>query len=125
MERHSVSAFVTVVNTLNQEKLKSNTQPCFGHTLPVLSCVGCRLGVDDRSLEHTLTRAGCEVHLFDPSLKQPHSQQAEMWLHRLSVDWRDPNPAIVVQRQYVSTKKLASILNDFGHRQVKVSGYNL
>ncbi|XP_038582532.1 methyltransferase-like protein 24 isoform X2 [Micropterus salmoides] len=78
------------------------------------------LGVDDRSLEHTLTRAGCEVHLFDPSLKQPHSQQAEMWLHRLSVDWRDPNPAIVVQRQYVSTKKLASILNDFGHRQVDV-----
>ncbi|XP_039980557.1 methyltransferase-like protein 24 [Xiphias gladius] len=78
------------------------------------------LGVDDRSLEHFLARSGCEVHCFDPSLKQPHLQQAEMWLHRLSVDWRDPNPAIVAQRQYANTKKLATILNDFGHRQVDV-----
>ncbi|XP_070782043.1 probable methyltransferase-like protein 24 isoform X1 [Enoplosus armatus] len=78
------------------------------------------LGVDDRSLEHSLARAGCEVHCFDPSVKQPHLQQAEMWLHRLSVDWRDPNPAIVAQRQYANTKKLATILNDFGHRQVDV-----
>ncbi|XP_042247440.1 methyltransferase-like protein 24 isoform X2 [Thunnus maccoyii] len=75
------------------------------------------LGVDDRSLEHSLARKGCEVHCFDPSLKQPHLQHAEMWLHRLSVDWRDPNPAIAAQRQYASTKKLATILNDFGHRQ--------
>ncbi|XP_041661492.1 methyltransferase-like protein 24 [Cheilinus undulatus] len=78
------------------------------------------LGVDDRSLEHYLAKAGCEVHCFDPSLKQPHLQQDEMWLHRLSVDWRDPNPAFVAQRQYVTTKKLATILNDFGHRQVDV-----
>ncbi|XP_034554897.1 methyltransferase-like protein 24 [Notolabrus celidotus] len=78
------------------------------------------LGVDDRSLEHSLAGAGCEVHCFDPSLKQPHLQQDEMWLHRLSVDWRDPNPAIVAQRQYANTKKLATILNDFGHRQVDV-----
>ncbi|XP_059211743.1 probable methyltransferase-like protein 24 [Centropristis striata] len=78
------------------------------------------LGVDDRSLECSLASAGCEVHCFDPSLKQPHLQQAEMWLHRLSVDWRDPNPAIVAQRQYATTKKLATILNDFGHRQVDV-----
>ncbi|CAJ1078437.1 methyltransferase-like protein 24 [Xyrichtys novacula] len=76
------------------------------------------LGVDDRSLERSLAGTGCEVHCFDPSLKQPHLQQDEMWLHRLSVDWRDPNPAIVAQRQYASTKKLATILNDFGHRQV-------
>ncbi|XP_067428038.1 probable methyltransferase-like protein 24 [Thunnus thynnus] len=78
------------------------------------------LGVDDRSLEHSLARKGCEVHCFDPSLKQPHLQHAEMWLHRLSVDWRDPNPAIAAQRQYASTKKLATILNDFGHRQVDI-----
>ncbi|KAI3364285.1 hypothetical protein L3Q82_011091, partial [Scortum barcoo] len=78
------------------------------------------LGVDDRSLELSLSRAGCEVHCFDPSLKQPHLQQSEMWLHRLSVDWRDPNPAMVAQRQYANTKKLATILNDFGHRQVDV-----
>ncbi|KAK5852936.1 hypothetical protein PBY51_006767 [Eleginops maclovinus] len=77
------------------------------------------LGVDDRTLERSLARAGCEVHCFDPSLKQPHLQQAEMWLHRLSIDWRDPNPAFVAQR-HANTKKLATILNDFGHRQVDV-----
>lgn len=82
-----------------------------------------RLGVDDRSLERYLARAGCEVHCFDPGLRQAHVQQAEMWLHRLSVDWRDPNPAIVAQRQYASTKKLATILNDFGHRQVSGRAY--
>ncbi|XP_026173985.1 methyltransferase-like protein 24 [Mastacembelus armatus] len=78
------------------------------------------LGSDDRSLEHSLARSGCEVHCFDPSLKQPHLQQAEMWLHRLSVDWRDPNPAIVAQRRYANTKKLVTILRDFGHREVDV-----
>lgn len=78
------------------------------------------LGVDDRSLERSLVRAGCEVHCFDPSLKQPHLQQAHMWLHRLSVDWRDPNPAVAAQHQHASTKKLAAILNDFGHREVDV-----
>lgn len=82
-------------------------------------CVFSRLGMDDRSLESSLARSGCEVHCFDPSLKQPHLQQAEMWLHRLSVDWRDPSPAVVAQRQYASTKKLATILNDFGHREVR------
>uniref|UniRef100_A0A3Q3IJ70 Methyltransferase domain-containing protein n=1 Tax=Monopterus albus TaxID=43700 RepID=A0A3Q3IJ70_MONAL len=79
------------------------------------------LGVDDRSLERSLARSGCEVHCFDPSLKQPHLQQAQMWLHRLSVDWGDPKPAIVAPRpDYANTKKLATILNDFGHRRVDV-----
>lgn len=82
-------------------------------------CVVCRLGVGDRSLERSLAAAGCEVHCFDPGLRQPHQQEENMWLHRLSVDWRDPNPAVVAQRQYASTKKLATILNDFGHRQVR------
>lgn len=89
----------------------------------VLSCAHCRLGVDDRSLERFLVRSGCEVHCFDPSLKLPHLQQAEMWLHRLSIDWRDPNPAVVAQRQHTNTKKLATILNDFGHRQVRQDKY--
>ncbi|CAM9137983.1 unnamed protein product, partial [Lampetra planeri] len=78
------------------------------------------VSVDDRFLERLLARSGCEVHCFDPGLRQLHLQQDEMWLHRLSVDWRDPNPAIVGQRQYTNTKKLATILNDFGHRQVDV-----
>ncbi|XP_072298825.1 probable methyltransferase-like protein 24 [Eucyclogobius newberryi] len=78
------------------------------------------LGADDRSLELSLVRSGCDVHCFDPSLKQSHLQKAQMWLHRLSVDWRDPNPALGAQHQHSSTKKLATILNDFGHRQVDV-----
>lgn len=78
------------------------------------------LGMTDRSLERFLSRSGCEVHCFDPSLKQPHLQEAEIWLHRLSVDWRDPNPAISAQRQYANTKKMATILNDFGHNEVDV-----
>lgn len=77
------------------------------------------LGADDRSLEQSLVGSGCDVHCFDPSLKQSHLQKAQMWLHRLSVDWRDPNPAIAAQ-QHANTKKLATILNDFGHRQVDV-----
>lgn len=105
---------------ITKKVLRFNTQPHLWHKQPdCLRCVGCRLGVDDRSLENSLARAGCEVHCFDPSLKQPHLQQDDMWLHRLSVDWRDPNPAIIAQRQYASTKKLATILNDFGHRQVR------
>lgn len=78
------------------------------------------LGADDRSLEESLVRSGCDVHCFDPSLKLAHQQKDQMWLHRLSVDWRDPNPAIVAQQQHANTKKLATILNDFGHRQVDV-----
>ncbi|KAL0967761.1 hypothetical protein UPYG_G00256540 [Umbra pygmaea] len=78
------------------------------------------LGVEDKTLELSLARAGCEVHCFDPSLRQAHLQVSDMWLHRLSVDWRDPNPAIPARRQHSNTKKLATILNDFGHRQVDV-----
>lgn len=78
------------------------------------------LGGEERSLEQSMVDAGCDVHCFDPSLKQAHQQMAQMWLHRLSMDWRDPNPAIVAQHQHANTKKLATILNDFGHRQVDV-----
>ncbi|XP_010880422.2 methyltransferase-like protein 24 [Esox lucius] len=78
------------------------------------------LGAEAKTLELSLARAGCEVHCFDPSLRQAHLQESDMWLHRLSVDWRDPNPAIPAQRQRGNTKKLATILNDFGHRQVDV-----
>lgn len=76
-----------------------------------------RLGGDDRSMDHFLAQSGCEVHCFDPSLEQPHLQKAEIWFHRISLDWRDPSPAIVPKRQ-VNNKKLATILDDFGHRDV-------
>ncbi|XP_077408628.1 putative methyltransferase-like protein 24 [Vanacampus margaritifer] len=76
------------------------------------------LGADERKMEASLATSGCQVHCFDPSLKQPHQQRGHMWLHRLSVDWRDSNPAALPQRHY--TKKLATILNDFGHRQVDI-----
>ncbi|XP_061097576.1 probable methyltransferase-like protein 24 [Conger conger] len=75
------------------------------------------LGMVDKQLELALVGAGCEVHCFDPSIKQAHLQDSHIWHHRLSVDWRDPNPAIPAQNQRRSTKKLAAILNDFGHRK--------
>ncbi|XP_064196544.1 probable methyltransferase-like protein 24 [Anguilla rostrata] len=79
------------------------------------------LGMADKRLELGLAGAGCEVHCFDPSIKQPHLQDSSrMWLHRISVDWRDPNPAIPAHQQRGSTKKLAAILNDFGHRKIDV-----
>ncbi|KAI4899134.1 hypothetical protein NFI96_000930 [Prochilodus magdalenae] len=84
------------------------------------AAVHMKLGGEDKWLERALAQAGCEVHCFDPSIKEAHLQDSHMWLHRLSVDWRDPNPAIPAQRQHGTTKKLATILNDFGHRQVDV-----
>ncbi|XP_017278836.1 methyltransferase-like protein 24 [Kryptolebias marmoratus] len=78
------------------------------------------LGVDNKSLERLLSGSGCEVHCFDPGLEQPHLQKASMWFHRLSVHWRDPNPAVAAKHQYANTKKLATIFNDFGHRDVDV-----
>ncbi|XP_073708952.1 probable methyltransferase-like protein 24 [Garra rufa] len=77
-----------------------------------------RLGAEDDALERLLASSGCEVHCFDPSIRRAHLQDAHMWIHRLSVDWRDPNPAVPIQRLHSGTKKLAAILNHFGHRQV-------
>uniref|UniRef100_A0AAY5EGB6 Methyltransferase like 24 n=3 Tax=Electrophorus electricus TaxID=8005 RepID=A0AAY5EGB6_ELEEL len=89
-----------------------NTKHCRVYSL--------RLGGEDLWLEKALATAGCEVHCFDPSIGAAHLQDSGVWLHRLSIDWREPNPAISAQRQRSSTKKLAAILNDFGHRQVDV-----
>uniref|UniRef100_A0A9J7X457 Methyltransferase like 24 n=1 Tax=Cyprinus carpio carpio TaxID=630221 RepID=A0A9J7X457_CYPCA len=79
-----------------------------------------RLGAEDDALERLLAGSGCEVHCFDPSIRRAHLQEDNMWLHRLSVDWRDPNPAVPIQRLHSSSKKLAAILRHFGHRQVDV-----
>ncbi|KAI7799327.1 probable methyltransferase-like protein 24 [Triplophysa rosa] len=76
-----------------------------------------RLGSEDDGLERSLAVSGCEVHCFDPSIRGAHLQDSHMWFHKLSVDWRDPNPA---GHKHSNTKKLATILNDFGHRQVDV-----
>ncbi|KAK1171877.1 methyltransferase-like protein 24 [Acipenser oxyrinchus oxyrinchus] len=79
------------------------------------------LGSEDKQLEVSLAKAGCEVHCFNPSIKVPHVQEAQrLWHHRLSVDWRDPNPAIPPNKQHSNTKKLGAILNDFGHRKIDV-----
>uniref|UniRef100_A0AAY5ET72 SPRY-associated domain-containing protein n=1 Tax=Electrophorus electricus TaxID=8005 RepID=A0AAY5ET72_ELEEL len=77
-----------------------------------------RLGGEDLWLEKALATAGYEVHCFDPSIDAAHLQDSGVWLHQLSIDCREPNPAISAQRQRSSTKKLAAILNDFGHRQL-------
>lgn len=79
----------------------------------------CRLGAEDDALERLLAGSGCEVHCFDPSIRRAHLQDHNMWIHRLSVDWRDPNPAVPIQRLHSGSKKLAVILSHFGHRQVR------
>lgn len=76
------------------------------------------MGGEDKQLERVLAKTGCEVHCFDPSIREAHLQDSNMWLHRLSIDWRDPNPAIMTQRQHSSNKKLSTVLNHYGHRQV-------
>ncbi|XP_017349527.1 probable methyltransferase-like protein 24 [Ictalurus punctatus] len=78
------------------------------------------LGGEDKQLEKALAKAGCEVHCFNPSIREAHLQDSHMWLHRLSIDWRDPNPAIMTQRQQSSTMKLSAVLKHYGHKQVDV-----
>ncbi|XP_075720339.1 putative methyltransferase-like protein 24 isoform X2 [Rhinoderma darwinii] len=68
-----------------------------------------------------MASGGCEVHRFDPSIASAHIHEAErFWHHRLSVDWRDPNPAIAPHRLHSNTKKLKTILNEFGHWKIDV-----
>ncbi|KAM3930367.1 putative methyltransferase-like protein 24 [Leptodactylus fuscus] len=79
------------------------------------------LGDDDNIFEFSMASGGCEVHRFDPSIPSPHIHEAErLWHHRLSVDWRDPNPAIAPHRLHSNTKKLKTILNEFGHWKIDV-----
>ncbi|KAL4661050.1 methyltransferase-like protein 24 [Arapaima gigas] len=78
------------------------------------------LGMDSTGLELSLARAGCEVHRFDPSGPQAHLHDSAMWHHSLSVGWRDPNPAVPRARQRSTTKKMAAILHEFGHREIDV-----
>lgn len=83
-----------------------------------------RLGSSSSSadvVERALASSGCDVHCFDPSISSAHLQQQQhLWLHRLSVDWRDPNPAVPPHRAHSNSRKLKHILNHFGHRQVDV-----
>ncbi|KAM4041192.1 putative methyltransferase-like protein 24 isoform 1-T1 [Anomaloglossus baeobatrachus] len=79
------------------------------------------LGEDDNVFELNMASGGCEVHRFDPGIPSAHIHEAErLWHHRLSVDWRDPNPAIAPHRLHSNTKKLKTILNDFGHWKIDV-----
>ncbi|XP_025896486.1 methyltransferase-like protein 24, partial [Nothoprocta perdicaria] len=76
------------------------------------------LGSEDSQLEASLAHGGCEVHRFDPSIKAAHVQEGpRLWHHRLSVDWRDPNPAIAAHKLHSNTKKLGTIMSEFGHQK--------
>ncbi|KAM5256529.1 LOW QUALITY PROTEIN: putative methyltransferase-like protein 24 [Ctenodactylus gundi] len=84
------------------------------------------LGSEDTRFEVRMARDGCEVHRFDPSVRSPHTLQGQrLWHHRLSVDWRDPHPALAAHKLALRTRKLGSILNDFGHQQIDVLKANL
>ena len=78
------------------------------------------LGSDDTQFEVGMANNGCEVHRFDPSVKSAHVLESErLWYHRLSIDWRDPHPAVAAQKPYSNTRKLGTILNEFGHHKVR------
>uniref|UniRef100_A0A8D2JJN5 Methyltransferase like 24 n=1 Tax=Sciurus vulgaris TaxID=55149 RepID=A0A8D2JJN5_SCIVU len=79
------------------------------------------LGSDDTHFEVSMANDGCEVHRFDPSVKSAHILESQrLWYHRLSIDWRDPHPAIAAQKLHSNTRKLGSILNEFGHHKIDV-----
>ncbi|NWW50004.1 MET24 protein, partial [Pedionomus torquatus] len=79
------------------------------------------LGNDDNQFEVSMANSGCEVHRFDPSIKSAHIHEGQhLWYHRLSIDWRDPNPAIAAHKLHSNTKKLGTILNEFGHQKIDV-----
>ncbi|XP_043860925.1 methyltransferase-like protein 24 isoform X2 [Dromiciops gliroides] len=79
------------------------------------------LGNEDTHFELRMASDGCEVHRFDPSIKSAHVQESQhLWFHRLSIDWRDPHPAIAVHKLQSTTKKLGTILNEFGHNKIDV-----
>ncbi|CAH6778251.1 Mettl24 [Phodopus roborovskii] len=77
------------------------------------------LGGDDTRFEMSMARDGCEVHRFDPSVKSAHAlENQRLWHHRLAIDWRDPHPAVAAQKSNSNTRKLGSILNEFGHHKL-------
>uniref|UniRef100_A0A8C0UQQ5 Methyltransferase like 24 n=1 Tax=Cyanistes caeruleus TaxID=156563 RepID=A0A8C0UQQ5_CYACU len=79
------------------------------------------LGNDDNQFELSMANSGCEVHRFDPSIKSAHIQEGRhLWYHRLSIDWRDPNPAIAAHKLHSNTKKLGTVMNEFGHQKIDV-----
>ncbi|XP_034964955.2 probable methyltransferase-like protein 24 isoform X2 [Zootoca vivipara] len=79
------------------------------------------LGSDNNQFEISMANSGCEVHRFDPSIKPAHIQKGQrLWYHRLSIDWRDPNPMIVAHKLRTNTKKLGTVLNDFGHHKIDI-----
>ncbi|XP_019355426.2 probable methyltransferase-like protein 24 isoform X1 [Alligator mississippiensis] len=79
------------------------------------------LGSDDNQFEISMASSRCEVHRFDPSIKSAHIQEGQhLWYHRLSIDWRDPNPVIAAHRLRSNTKKLGTILNEFGHQKIDI-----
>ncbi|XP_036920935.1 methyltransferase-like protein 24 [Sturnira hondurensis] len=79
------------------------------------------LGSDDTHFEVSMAHNGCEVHRFDPSVKSAHVLESQhLWYHRLSVNWRDPHPAVAAQKLHSNTRKLGTILNEFGHHKIDV-----
>ncbi|XP_067402691.1 probable methyltransferase-like protein 24 isoform X2 [Emydura macquarii macquarii] len=119
------------VNSLtdNSETIKKPWSICLDDRFSLVHRIKskqCRLyslglGSDDNQFEISMANSGCEVHRFDLSIKSAHVQERQhLWYHRLFIDWRDPNPAIAVHKLRSNTKKLGTILNEFGHQKIDV-----
>ncbi|XP_028903473.1 methyltransferase-like protein 24 isoform X2 [Ornithorhynchus anatinus] len=93
------------------------------HRIRNKRCLLYSVGLEsaDAHFEADMAEEGCEVHRFDPGIRSAHIQEGQrLWHHRLSVDWRDPNPAAPARQRYRRTKKLGDILNEFGHYKIDV-----
>ncbi|XP_069743693.1 probable methyltransferase-like protein 24 isoform X1 [Narcine bancroftii] len=127
-----VSETVPCTNVNERALMDSSDEPwpvCLDNTFHLVQQIHrrqCRiysmgLGSGEKHFEEQMAKAGCEVHYFDPSVDEAHLQQSEgYWHHRMSIDWRDPNPAIAAQNQHITTKKLGVIMSEFGHRKIDV-----
>uniref|UniRef100_A0A8D0L3Q2 Methyltransferase like 24 n=1 Tax=Sphenodon punctatus TaxID=8508 RepID=A0A8D0L3Q2_SPHPU len=110
---------------MNVEDLADNSETARNlvHQIKSKQCrlYSLGLGSDDNQFEISLANSGCEVHRFDPSIKSAHIQEGQrLWYHRLSIDWREPNPAIAAHKLHRNTKKLGTILSEFGHQKIDV-----
>ncbi|XP_029451131.1 methyltransferase-like protein 24 isoform X2 [Rhinatrema bivittatum] len=119
------SRFLQYITTAQILCRKMKANGLTGHSestkKPWTLCLDNRLGAHDNQFEVSMADGGCDVHRFDPSIKPIHVQKGQrLWYHRLSIDWRDPNPAISVQKLHSRVKKLGTILSEFGHWKVDV-----
>ncbi|XP_077977120.1 putative methyltransferase-like protein 24 [Glandiceps talaboti] len=90
-----------------------------------LQCLVYSFGTKNigRAFEFELSKLGCDVHSFNPSLKVTdvalETGNTNIQTHRMSLDWKDATMKGLRDGSW-RTRRLIGILNDLGHRQVDI-----